>query len=59
MPRIFCLIFDCIAMCSFFIGIGFVEGGGDWDLGCEDNVKSYEGVCSIKWYIWAPVDQVF
>ena len=58
MPRVFCLIFDCIAMCSFFIGTGFVVGGGDWDVGggdwdleCEDNVKSYESVCSIKWHI--------
>lgn len=35
-------IFDCIAMCSFFIGIGFAVGGGGWTWGCEDNVKSYE-----------------
>lgn len=59
MPRIFCLIFDCIVVCAFFIGSGFVVGGGDWDFGWEGNVKSYEGGCSIKWHVWAPVDQVY
>ena len=28
-------------------------------MGCEDNVKSHEGICSIKWRVWAPVDQVY
>lgn len=58
MPSSFALVFDCGVVCTCFIGIDFVVGGGDWDLGCEDNVKSYEGVCSVKWHVWVSVDQV-
>lgn len=58
MPSSFALVSDCRVVCTCFIGTGFVVGGGDWDLGCEDNVKSCASVCSVKWCVWAPVAQV-